>query len=184
MNINDYPIPARPFAVMESRIIAATAAGKKLADVTYDRECHVHHMGADDLPMIQPTEFTFFERVFGGRSQTPALQGNTQLVSEAKVGFFVIGRREYGFTRAETADGKGVMEWASILMDVIETNVGGGVAVPPSLVKPDIQDAFLLGTLAKPVTFDIKENFVAELSLIVLVECTLFSVPYWRAGRS
>lgn len=186
MTIEDYPIPVRPFAVMEARIQAALETGKLLDGVTYDREATVQHMGADLLPLIQPSEFTLEEAIFAGRSRTPGLQGNTQLVSNGVISFFVAARREYGFARrsqSDTEDGRGVFEWASILQDVIETHVGGGPVDEETEEPTDIEDAFLLGTLARPISFRVRENFISDLSFIVILECTVMTVPYWRAGR-
>ena len=178
MNVTDYPIPARAFAVMDARIAfwSAAGSGRVLVGVTYDREALLEPMGADMLPMIQPVDYTWEETIFGGASSARERVGNTQVVSEITSTFFVAGRREYGLIQRSTdnpEDGKGVLEWVSRLQDALEKSVDDGR-----------QDSLLEGTLAKPMRFVCRQNYLSDLSFALLLEVSLFTMPYWRAGRT
>lgn len=176
MNLDAYPVPVRPIVVIENRIQKSISdANGLLKGVIYDREARIQPLGCDTLPFIQPVDYPYFERIFGGAARDGQHKGNTPLITEGVLSFFVASRREYGMvTRDATdpTDGVGVFQWCDRLKDVIETDEDGNV------------DAFLSGTVAKPVSFTVRNNYVSDLAYVVLLEVTLFSVPFYRGGRT
>lgn len=176
MNPALYPIPTRPIVVIENRIKESIADPDGLLyGVTYDREARIQPLAADTLPFIQPVDYPYSERIFGGAAREGDNVGNTPLITDGVLSLFVGARREYGMVIRDAnnpADGKGVLQWANRLKDVIETDEFGNI------------DAFLSGTLAKPVSFVIRNNYVSELAFVVMLEVNLFTVPFYRGGRT
>lgn len=173
---NLYPIPMRCITVIEKRIQKQMEAGGFLDGIKeYDREGRVDVLGSDSLPIIQPLQYTYNEEIWGGAAKTGQARGNTPLRAVGTLELFVGGRAEYGMFRRDDADdkGTGIMEWIDKLKDSIEMKEDGVTA-----------DAFLGDTVMEPVSFQLGENYISNLTLALILEVRLTTVGYYRGERS
>lgn len=173
--LNTYPATAQPFAVIENRISAALVSGKLLYGVTYDREAHLEPLGADMLPFIQPVNASYSEKIFAGGYDNPNHLNEWNTVADGKVSLLVAGRREYGLVQRSTGDaedGRGVLEWIARLQDAIELDSAGVV------------DPFLEGSLSKPVSFSIQNNYISDLSFVLLLDVSFQTNIFFRGQRT
>lgn len=169
---SEYPIPIQPFRVLYDRIQASLASGKLLYGCFYDRELKLDSLGHDRLPMIQPLGIEYDELIFGGQSPTPGQVGNTPVVVDGRISYFVAAKRDYAFCRLDSTERLGVFEWVSRFCDVLE-----------GVYEAGGRDSLLCGTCRKPIKISVKENYVSELSQAVRVEVEYYTVPFTRAGR-
>ena len=173
--LNTYPLTAQPFAVIENRISAALAVDKLLYGVTYDREARLEPLGADMLPFIQPVNASYSEKIFAGGHSNPNHLNEWHTVADGRVSLLVAGRREYGLVQRSTGDaedGKGILEWIARLQDAIELDATGVV------------DPFLEGSLSRPVSFSIQNNYISDLSFVLLLDVSFQTNIFLRGQRT
>ena len=175
--LNTYPLTAKPFAVIENRISAALAVDKLLYGVTYDREARLEPLGADMLPFIQPVNASYSEKIFAGghNNQNNPNYTHWNTVADGRVSLLVAGRREYGLVQRSTGDaedGKGILEWIARLQDAIELDATGLV------------DPFLEGSLSRPVAFSIQNNYISDLSFVLLLDVSFQTNIFLRGQRT
>ena len=174
-DLNTYPLTAQPFAVIENRISAALAVDKLLYGVTYDREARLEPLGADMLPFIQPVNASYSEKIFAGGHSNPNHLNEWHTVADGRVSLLVAGRREYGLVQRSTGDaedGKGILEWIARLQDAIELDATGVV------------DPFLEGSLSRPVSFSIQNNYISDLSFVLLLDVSFQTNIFLRGQRT
>lgn len=177
--LDQYAIPIRPLVVIERRIKRQLEGGF-LAGLRYDREGTLKPTGATDLPFLQPLMFSYEEVLWGGAGKDTQRRGNTPVRTEGTLELLVCAQRVFGFfdngDREPEAgipnDLMGAYEWLEKVKDSIETSKSGD------------GDAFLHRTVMEPVTYTVRENYMSDLTLALLLEVKVITMGSVRGQRS
>lgn len=175
----EYPLTVRPMKAIEERIrYQAVEGGQRLLDgITFDREGTLQPVGRDLLPLVQLASYNATEQIFGGAPRPGTARGNTPLVTVGILEIYIFTYSGYGYSRQDPLDeedGRGLLEWVALVQDAIER-------------KPQLSfeaDAFLEGSLCKPVKFEVRDNFLSDQSLGVLLALEWTTQPYCRSERT
>ena len=167
-----------PVWLLFKRIDWHIRSGGMLHGVKWSREGGLRVDGAANLPSVQPIRISVDSAIFQGAlrpGENSVLKSNSPLFNTIVVSLGIAVDQKYGFVELNPERNnsrKGLLEWAGLLMDAMETDLD------------DTVDCRLNGSCAKPITFQLREPDPGELSYAAVLDVVLTSDGYHRGQRS
>lgn len=164
--------PVAPIAVMFARLnrdaeIGGPLYGLKVRPAMID----LQNLGADDLPMICPDDISSMDQIFAGAKAAPTDTGSVNLQAEASLAFLLAVDRDHGLFQTESARPLGVVDWATVICDSLETNDSGEC------------DALLDGTCKRPLMLNYDNMSRADRCVFLVITINYFPHPFARGTR-
>lgn len=173
--LETYPIGIRPLVVIDKRLRYHAEAGKMriLDGMLIEKEAEVGIFGGDTLPACVIFQYTTEEEIFPGAGRMVDHPGNGVFRTIGEMEILVAAKREYGMFGREDLKHRniGVNEWAERVKDAIDTSEDGKT------------DSFLEDTCSQPVTFNIEENYISDLTFALILRIGLTTIPHYRGQR-
>lgn len=167
-----------PVWLMFHRLDWHVRPGGMLDGLKWHREGNVRVDGSKDLPSVQPLRISVDSAIHPGAPRpernNPAF-ANTPLSNTIVVSLAIAVDQKHGFVERDPSKNnsrKGLLDWAGLLMDAIETDTQGVV------------DCKFSKSCAKPVSFQLREPDPGELSFAAVLDVVLTSDGFHRAERS
>lgn len=173
LTLADIPAQSAAAWVVDSRLSFHSQEGKSLAGLKYSNEGTFKVDGKDDLPRLQCYSVSIGETLSAGAPTTNQYRdrANQPVAGVVTLIYRLSVDKRYGFFQRQSGTGKGVIDWASLIQDAIETREDG------------TPDARLEGTLIKPVSFAIREDEPNGFAFHVYVEVSLPTMHLCRMAR-
>jgi hypothetical protein len=177
-NLVNIPQFSAPVWLLFRRIDWHVRSGGMLAGMKWNREGNLRVDGAANLPSLQPLRISVDSAIFQGAlrpGENSPLRSNSPLFNTVVVQLGLAVDVRHGFVERDpekNSSRKGLLEWAALLMDAIETDVDGVI------------DSRLNGSCSKPLSYQLREPDPGELSYAAVLDVVLTSDGYHRGQRS
>jgi len=166
-----------PVKEIFTRLNAAATTGGLLEGLKIRTNPQKEPSSQRELPMIYPVEYADEDSPFAGAKRSTATAGDgsssgNNLQTKATLSLMLMFSREHGFFRESDSDPYGLMEWVTMIKDVIETSL-----------DTEEPDGSLNGSCAEPFYISVADTKASELSWSVWFDIEYYPLPFVRGTR-